>query len=176
MKSKFLKMAIVGLILTVSGLANAGLIEADFLATNDGFYDTETGLYWVDLNKYTQGNISHMRTQIDAFGATMATTAQITQLFANVDDVATFFSFAGAIDQSPYLWGFYDDGNPTGPGGQAFIVNDGRKYIVPNRSSYQGGHEWLSAWAVYDVPEPSTLAIFALGMIGLASRRFKKQS
>ena len=27
-----------------------------------------------------------------------------------------------------------------------------------------------------DVPEPSTLAIFALGMIGLASRRFKKKS
>ena len=30
--------------------------------------------------------------------------------------------------------------------------------------------------AVNAVPEPSTLAIFALGMIGLASRRFKKQS
>ncbi len=29
---------------------------------------------------------------------------------------------------------------------------------------------------VSKVPEPSTLAIFALGMIGLASRRFKKQS
>ncbi len=29
---------------------------------------------------------------------------------------------------------------------------------------------------VTDVPEPSTLAIFALGMIGLASRRFNKQS
>jgi len=27
-----------------------------------------------------------------------------------------------------------------------------------------------------DVPEPTTLAIFALGMIGLASRRFKKQA
>ena len=27
-----------------------------------------------------------------------------------------------------------------------------------------------------DIPEPSTLAIFALGMIGLASRRFKKKS
>ena len=27
-----------------------------------------------------------------------------------------------------------------------------------------------------EVPEPTTLAIFALGMIGLASRRFKKQS
>ncbi|MEH6385288.1 MAG: PEP-CTERM sorting domain-containing protein [Colwellia sp.] len=30
--------------------------------------------------------------------------------------------------------------------------------------------------ATVDVPEPSTLAIFALGMIGLASRRFKNQS
>ena len=29
---------------------------------------------------------------------------------------------------------------------------------------------------VANVPEPSTLAIFAFGMIGLASRRFKKQS
>ena len=31
-------------------------------------------------------------------------------------------------------------------------------------------------FGVTSVPEPSTLAIFALGMIGLASRRFKKQS
>jgi hypothetical protein len=30
--------------------------------------------------------------------------------------------------------------------------------------------------SVSQVPEPSTLAIFALGIIGLASRRFKKQS
>ena len=29
---------------------------------------------------------------------------------------------------------------------------------------------------VPDVPEPSTFALFAMGMIGLASRRFKKQS
>jgi hypothetical protein len=34
----------------------------------------------------------------------------------------------------------------------------------------------VSTHAYLDVPEPSTLAIFALGMIGLASRRFKKQS
>jgi len=40
------------------------------------------------------------------------------------------------------------------------------KYAEP-----QGG-----AGQITDVPEPSTLAIFALGMIGLASRRFKKQS
>lgn len=53
---------------------------------------------------------------------------------------------------------------------------------------YQGGQIGMMTWGErveYDnivlsttneVPEPSTLAIFALGMIGLASRRFKKQS
>jgi hypothetical protein len=40
----------------------------------------------------------------------------------------------------------------------------------------------MSVWAhdpspvAHDVPEPSTLAIFALGMIGLVSGRFKKKS
>ena len=35
--------------------------------------------------------------------------------------------------------------------------------------------DWTES-AIEPVPEPSTLAIFALGLIGLASRRFKKQS
>jgi hypothetical protein len=35
------------------------------------------------------------------------------------------------------------------------------------------GHSSLT---ISTIPEPTTLAIFALGMIGLASRRFKKQS
>ena len=34
----------------------------------------------------------------------------------------------------------------------------------------------ISVTGVTSVPEPSTLAIFALGLMGLASRRFKKQS
>lgn len=33
----------------------------------------------------------------------------------------------------------------------------------------------LNDCSIVDVPEPSTLAIFALGIMGLASRRFKKQ-
>jgi hypothetical protein len=49
-----------------------------------------------------------------------------------------------------------------------------------DKSGYQKNTNRHYAWAVLDgdvasVPEPSTLAIFALGMIGLASRRFKKQ-
>jgi hypothetical protein len=43
-----------------------------------------------------------------------------------------------------------------------------------NTSANYYTNTWLVKKA--EVPEPSTLAIFALGMIGLASRRFKKQS
>jgi hypothetical protein len=36
--------------------------------------------------------------------------------------------------------------------------------------------QWTPKLIITTVPEPSTLAIFALGIIGLASRRFNKQS
>jgi hypothetical protein len=38
------------------------------------------------------------------------------------------------------------------------------------------GGMFLRSSDITDVPEPSTLAIFALGLMGLASRRFKKQA
>lgn len=50
-------------------------------------------------------------------------------------------------------------------------------FTQPFGDHYDRG-TWLKRKAVsYDeVPEPTTLAIFALGLMGLASRRFKKQS
>ncbi|MBA6384141.1 PEP-CTERM sorting domain-containing protein [Colwellia sp. BRX10-6] len=45
-------------------------------------------------------------------------------------------------------------------GGNLPFITDELAYVTSPRTA--------------EVPEPSTLAIFALGMIGLASRRFKK--
>jgi hypothetical protein len=73
------------------------------------------------------------------------------------------------------LAGLYDVGL-----GQALVITSvdqfrGSSMLEPEFAAN------ISTWldtpiATTDVPEPSTLAIFALGMIGLASRRFKKQS
>lgn len=43
-------------------------------------------------------------------------------------------------------------------------------------NSANGQEVALVSFSTVDVPEPSTFAIFALGMIGLASRRFKRKS
>ncbi|WP_259365009.1 MULTISPECIES: PEP-CTERM sorting domain-containing protein [unclassified Colwellia] len=178
MKLKLLISTLAGLLLTVSCMVNATLIQADFLGSNDGFYDTETELYWVDINKFSSGNISSMFSQANTMGATLATKAQIVELFGNLNGVATstYFSIAGT-KWNDFLWGYYDDSTPTGPGGQAFIRSDGQQWILDDRGDFDG-HRYLGAWATYtvDVPEPSTLAIFALGLMGLASRRFKNKS
>jgi hypothetical protein len=45
-----------------------------------------------------------------------------------------------------------------------------------NANGRAGYDNFVFDTAAQDVPEPSTLAIFALGLIGLSSRRFKKKS
>ena len=62
--------------------------------------------------------------------------------------------------------------------GLAMSNNTKFKWIQARHS----GNNWDN-WAIDDVklsnnvnvPEPSTFAIFALGMVGLASRKFKKE-
>jgi hypothetical protein len=117
-----------------------------------------------------------MFSQANTMGATLATKAQIVELFGNLNGVATstYFGIAGT-KWNDYLWGYYDDGTPAGTGGQAFIHSGGQQYVIDDRNAHDR-HRFLGAWATYtvDVPEPSTLVIFALGLMGLASRRFKK--
>lgn len=48
--------------------------------------------------------------------------------------------------------------------------------VFVNASPFGAGGAYLELETARQVPEPSTLAIFALGIMGLSSRRFKKQS
>ena len=68
------------------------------------------------------------------------------------------------------LYGSFGSGRMviTGPDLDYHALNDANAYkLLTNEIN------WVSSAA--SVPEPSTLAIFALGIMGLASRRFKKQ-
>jgi hypothetical protein len=57
-----------------------------------------------------------------------------------------------------------------------YSVNGSLTFRSISTTSYRGISGLQLVQKTQDVPEPSTIAIFALGMIGLASRRFKKQS
>jgi len=80
-------------------------------------------------------------------------------------------------DQTLFAWNAWDYtsyndlgiGNSSGTHSDWTFKNNSGSYSLKS----------LEVWVkptIQDVPEPSTLAIFALGIIGLASRRFKKQA
>ena len=61
-------------------------------------------------------------------------------------------------------------------GGPSFKVN-WASYITGGTALYSDNNgAIISSFNTTSVPEPSTLAIFALGIMGLAARRFKKQA
>jgi len=61
--------------------------------------------------------------------------------------------------------------SPTGPGGASALTT--WEYDGTSNGAYLLD---ISSTAPKDIPEPSTLAIFAFGMIALTSRRLKKHS
>jgi PEP-CTERM motif len=104
-------------------------------------------------------------------------TGNASQLFSNVtantasSGVSGFTAFA--INDLNKFYGL------TISGDRLVEINTttGTSSIIADLSSYDWDIRGMTFRnPTVDVPEPSTLAIFALGMIGLASRRFKKQS
>ena len=229
-KIKMIKAALAGLVLAVSGIANAGLITEKWSGTinfsnvptlavgstlewtviydntatySDSYYDG------VDDTSFTDDDILYSRSDNVLFkGAVSTFQSNAIYEFGNVFDVMELFilqqsgyltpnntntrwtigdgvsqdylysgnnhEFTMGINPYNYTYTpaiidpdyarfniFYQETLPTG------IVNPRQAFLELSN---------LTLHTVASVPGPSTLAIFALGLMGLASRRFKKQS
>ncbi|MFT6417898.1 MAG: hypothetical protein ACJA1K_000161 [Cognaticolwellia sp.] len=206
MNIKMLKAAVAGLVLSVSGFANAGLI-----------YDNGVGVNNADTGYYTS-NVRSFQIYDDF---TLASDSTITDVFfqmgltsGNFDGSFSFtiFNFLAGSGVGAQLYtqtlnsGDYSaslnsiSSHPSGPfydinfdipsldlsagNYELSFYGLGMDFRIPNVSSGNGFYQNSSfisgdtPFALFDnsvqVPEPSTLAIFALGIMGLASRRFKK--
>jgi hypothetical protein len=227
MNIKMLKASLAGLVLSVSGFANAGLITVESyditntnLSTHGSWQHTYDGNMTLDGTSYDYTNGSG--TLNDGI---IGTTDDNTHLFnSSLNSVITLF-FSETVTLSNFnLYSFANGGNSipgnisdinihynntlyslasTGFGGpsggnanahEAFDVSgsvlDG---LALDQLTFSINTNTLTSYSSYysisevevfgeasgqgnvSVPEPSTLAIFALGIIGLASRRFKKK-
>ena len=184
------KCALVGLILSVNcsiNAANAGIIY-DFDVSDTSWEDpvykvgdfNNTVFYFDFLNSTNFSALTN--TDLIGFGvirngviqaATIASIHRIDDLLS-FNNNTLFLTVGNALD-SAHIYGTYDDGG-------AQVGRFGNTNLYYERGlDYNVAHSYVVSTAYSgvlrtQVPEPSTLTIFALGIIGLASRRFKKRS
>lgn len=201
-----MKFKLLGaLLLLVSVQAGATLIERDLDSSGDGLitYDSDTGLEWLDLTSTTNQSFDQISARLidlndDLYGFRYANSVDLNILFFISAGMSASAQFPGetavndlisligttlvSSNELKQTRGYYDTGTVVdGKIGWAFLsinniyssagVTDYAAF-ANNQSNYNGS--WLVRAA--SVPEPSTLAIFALGIIGLVSRKFKKQA
>lgn len=170
-----MKMALAGLVLSVSGFANAGLI-LELLRVDDstahimgsgsidvaGFFDdislgdaTTTGDSGPDT--FT-GDLSVGGTGINYVYTRRSANYFVIDLASNVT-IGAMFSGLMVATLDVETWA------AIGSTGMVFNENSG---------TILGSYTIVESFSSSSIPEPSTLAIFALGLMGLAPLRFKK--
>jgi hypothetical protein len=179
MKSKFLKTAFVGTILSAScfvNVANAVFIDNDSYTT-----DTESGLDWLDWTATV--NVSESNALTANASYRLATDLELRNLLDRAFNCVGIHHCNGTTQFS----NFTDMFGQTKQGGTGVTLSNYGQYAIGSNlhMGYKNGIVELgNASTIFGVglvkntvvPEPSTLAIFGLGLLGLASRRFKKQA
>jgi hypothetical protein len=212
---KMLKGAFAGLALSVSGIANAGLVTLE--AQNSG---------WYDINGISNGNIDNTCTgcgsnlfrawfgwDLNSIALTEIITSANLVLYSDslnqenqnisFHDVVTSYANLGQDGLSTYtdlgqgvlfssgigqdLWNTFEltagaiSALNTARGSRFAIgaVNDsGGDWLGYNNGVSTSGSYYrleITTEATPSVPEPSTIAILTLGLMGIAARRYKKQ-
>ena len=213
MRNKFLKAAFTGVVLTVSGLANAALIPVSSYdyGTNaesqpqsttfqSGSISDVGNLKLIDgllaTGSWNDGTNVGFRNDNDngapqarvifdlggLFDVSFVDVWSVTAFLGRDESVSISSSadgvlFGAPIVVNPLVWsGGFGNTSLVKATVDVSSLDDGQYYQV---DFYDKGQWNMINEVQFDgvkVPEPSTLAILSLGLMGLASRRFKKQS
>jgi hypothetical protein len=201
MNNKMLKMAFAGLVLSISGFANAGLITTGFSGNMScgscgNFFDVtifdsditleslevNIGSAQADILVYLKSG-TYTGFESNAASWTLMSTSSVTgqgQGFSTFVDIMNFTLSANS-NYGMYIMQTVDENYYDGIS-QTISNSDLQLSLgtsgINNFSTILYSPRTWNGTINYtaEVPEPSTLAILGLGLMGLASRRFKKKS
>jgi hypothetical protein len=189
MKFKFLSAALAGLFLSFSSVVDAAPVRYDYIGGSVSSGIAVTG-YVVLGNGVTASGVNAIGSITDwSFDWTVAGSSfsggfgdgalagDATKFFLNVDEQVLEATFCVVVVNGECSLLTIAGGGPVsyllfGDFGLNTVFYRANS-TVPTQSFLGFSGSWSGPVAV---PEPSSLAIFALGIMGLALRRFKKQS
>jgi hypothetical protein len=195
---KFNAIAFTVLIVIFSNFTSATLID-----NTNYFTDTDSGYDWLKLSETVNYSYNDMLIQLQAGGDfagwELATFENVFELFDNSGGDSAYKTATHSTSNSAMnamlqpLFGYTSVVNQTWfhvkdftPGGvtSGFILYEGTGMVSNHKDGYSHANKQydfvgtalrrISTEQQVSIPEPSTIAIFALGIIGLASRQFKK--
>jgi len=196
MNNKLLNIALITIALTTSCFANAGLITLNGPSASNV---DDLAPTFVNIASSDSGVINDLDLAIKMTGVSFDLSVSLTHIETGTDatiwlsdnlngghfftDTNTIFDDEAALDFHPNY------GSVAAPAFRSvdlLSIFDGEQIAgtwqlsIANTGCCAGEGDELVSWSVIanvtEVPEPSTLAIFALGIIGLATRRVKKKS
>lgn len=174
-----LKAAVAAVVLSISSFASAGVIisdATDITTTaqeyNTAFNLTDTAYSNILLELTAKGDYGKNSSEYIQFFIDGNLLAQWTYDTADISVTENYseydYTLTGVVSISDALWDTISSDNTLD------VMWKNASQVNAYRS--QGGADYVSFSLVgVEVPEPTTLALFALGLMGLASRRFKKQ-
>lgn len=200
MNNKFLKGLVASFALVVSGWANAGLITFDSLEVDNSYLNLigtsvyeEQGFTLSFAYMYYAGK-QHVNQYAGSAGLHMRTSNGLITLFDSDNDLFSIESIGlsilrnGSVSPSiTFVGNVFGGGTvqttftPVTFGFTDFFFDSSFSNLTSltwrqgtdESNAHQFDNIQLNS---VEVPEPSTLVVFTLGLMGLASRKFKKQA
>jgi len=188
---KHLKIILTTLVLSLSSLANAGVIEHTYVGTTGNDVDSDPASEFTvtvtdnfsiaDLNVHVELGGITIWTDLDMYLSNGITTVQL--LMSPDNDNSGLFNITfddESLNSSPTSGdavGSYQSYSALSAFDGQSINNTWTLSIHDDYVPDEGDtliNFSITATEVTSVPEPTTLGIFALSLLGLASRRIKK--
>ncbi len=184
MNVKMLNAAIAGLVLSISGYANAGLIGQSIYGCTNSVYST--GNVSVDSGLCNSGAVSFETISVIQDGPSEFFLGNDRVVDFTADTISLTFTNVGSASPDLFIFTNLWDAFPLIEVTGLQLISSNSLNVITTfnansigllANSPRAGNETVTFRILTNetsIPEPSTLVIFALGIMGLAARRFKK--